>query len=716
MRRAGPRLGLLGPGGLLALAAVLVAAPAASSDALSRDLPAAAAAKIAPWVLAATEQGGEAPVLVLLEAQADLSKASAFGTKEKRGRFVTEALRKTAGESQAPLLARLAQLGVPHRSFYVVNAVALTAPREVVVELASRPDVRRIEGDARVAVELPKPEPEPILRAAITAVEPGITQTRAPEVWATGKTGVGIVVAGQDTGISWTHPALQSAYRGWNGTTASHDYNWHDSVHTSTGPCGANAVAPCDDNQHGTHTIGTVAGLSGANQIGMAPGAKWIGCRNMDGGNGTPSTYLECFEFFLAPYPVGGNPAEGDPAKAPHVTNNSWGCPASEGCAADSLRLAVAAQRAAGIFTSVSAGNSGSGCSTVSDPPAIYADSWVVGALSTGTTSIASFSSRGPVTLDGSGRTKPDIAAPGTSTRSSLPGGGYGSLSGTSMASPHVAGAVALLWSAQPALIGQVAQTERILGDSAILISTTSCGSTAGVRPNNVYGWGSLDVKAAVDLALVRPIVVSLSPATGPGTGGTAVTIIGTNFSTGATPPTVLFGGVASPSVVVNTSWSLVAVTPPHAAGAVDVTVTNPGGTPGTLGASYSYLASAATSFHTVVPCRAVDTRWTDGPNGGPILAAGQARSFPVGGTCGIPTDAVAVAVNLTAAGSEASGSLTVYSPGGAVPAAATTQFLPGRTRANWTFAQLGSGGSLGVSNGSAGSTHALIDVSGYFK
>ena len=69
----------------------------------------------------------------------------------------------------------------------------------------------------------------------------------------------------------------------------------------------------------------------GANQIGVAPGAQWIGCRNMDQGWGTPATYMECFEFFLAPYPIGQTPAEGEPALAPDVINNSWGCPPREG-------------------------------------------------------------------------------------------------------------------------------------------------------------------------------------------------------------------------------------------------------------------------------------------------------------------------------------------------------------------------------------------------
>ena len=150
----------------------------------------------------------------------------------------------------------------------------------------------------------------------------------------------------------------------------------------------------------------------------MAPGAKWIGCRNMDQGAGTPARYIECMEFFLAPYPVGGTPAQGNPSLAPDVTSNSWGCPASEGCSTTSLLAAVEAQRSAGITMVVAAGNSGSSCSTVSDPPSFHEASYTVGALNNGADTIASFSSRGPVTADGSLRLKPDIAAPGTSVRS----------------------------------------------------------------------------------------------------------------------------------------------------------------------------------------------------------------------------------------------------------------------------------------------------------
>src|SRR5256886_13250197 len=129
-------------------------------------------------------------------------------------------------------------------------------------------------------------------------------------------------------------------------------------------------------------------------------------CRNRAGGTATPARYSEGMEFFLALYPVGGG--QGDPTKAPDITINSWGCPPSEGCAVDTLQAAVEAQAAAGIMMVVAAGNSGSACSTVTDPPSFYAASYTAGALNTGTDTIASFSSRGPVTIDGSNRVKPD--------------------------------------------------------------------------------------------------------------------------------------------------------------------------------------------------------------------------------------------------------------------------------------------------------------------
>ena len=453
--------------------------------------------KIAPWVLAHTAAGAQAEFLVVLAQQADLSGAARFNTKAEKGRFVYDTLYQTAQVTQGPIVQWLHANGLEYRTYYIVNAIWVKGDRAAALALAARSDVARLDGNPQIKVDLPKSESGSSLTpASPDGVEPGLTYVHAPDVWAAGFTGQGIVVGGQDTGIQWDHPALKPHYRGWNGSTANHDYNWHDAVHSGGGTCGANSAAPCDDYGHGTHTMGTAVGSDGGtNQIGMAPGAKFIGCRNMNVGVGTPTTYLECFEFFLAPYPVSGTPADGDPSKAPDVTNNSWGCPASEGCNANTLLAAVQAQRAAGIMTVASAGNEGSACNTVQDPPGIYDEVYTVGALNTSTDSIADFSSRGAVTADGSNRTKPDISAPGTGTRSSIPGSGYGSMSGTSMASPHVAGAVALLWSARPELKNQITQTEQVLNGSAVHIASTACGSSGW--PNNTFGYGRLDVLAA---------------------------------------------------------------------------------------------------------------------------------------------------------------------------------------------------------------------------
>src|SRR6266516_3484278 len=499
-----------------AITLVLFALGKASAQPRTASAPAspttdglAAANKIASWVIEHTANGQQAESFVVLADQADLSGAATLPTKAEKGHYVYNSLLNKSQTTQGPILQWLRDRGIEHQSFYIVNAILVKGNREIAEALAARPDVARIEGNPHIQNHCPQPEaadeaPPHLLRPA--TIEPGIIYMHAPDVWALGFTGQNIVVASADTGVRWTHNALKPHYRGWDGTTADHDYNWHDSIHDgATNPCGFDSPFPCDDSAHGSHTTGTMIGDDGmGNQIGMAPGAKWIGCRNMNQGVGTPARYIECMEWFLAPTPIGGG--QGDPTKAPDINNNSWHCPPSEGCSADTLQAAVEAQAAAGIMMVVAAQNSGPNCSTVQNPPGIYEAAYSAGALVTGSDTIASFSSRGPVIADNSNRIKPDISAPGTGTRSSTNASdsSYANFSGTSMATPHVAGAVALLWSGLPSLRNQITASRDTLNHTAHFIASAQCGDAG--PPNNVYGWGRVDILAAVRrTALPRP-------------------------------------------------------------------------------------------------------------------------------------------------------------------------------------------------------------------
>jgi subtilisin family serine protease len=455
-------------------------------------------ARVDPALLAAVEEPGQVEFILLLTEQADLSPAAGLSSKAAKGAFVFQRLRQTAANTQQHLLAELSDRGIRHQSFWIVNAVLIRAEGAILPDLARRSDVAYIYANPAVAMNPPRPA-EAIAALDAAAIEWNVQLVGAPALWAISADGRDVVIGGQDTGYEWDHPALKNQYRGWEGRVADHDYNWHDAIHDSSGPCGSDSPEPCDDHGHGTHTMGTMVGDDGgANRIGVAPGARWIGCRNMDRGVGTPATYIECFQWFVAPTRI--DDTDPDPSKAPHVINNSWSCPPSEGCTDPAiLRQAVENVRAAGIMTVQAAGNSGySGCGSIDTPAAIYEATFTVGATNSSDL-IAAFSSRGPVTVDGSGRLKPDVVAPGVSVRSSALDGGYTSMSGTSMAAPHVAGLAALLISAQPELSGDVDRLEQAISHTAVpRFSAQSCGDWPGDQtPNAVYGYGRIDAQAA---------------------------------------------------------------------------------------------------------------------------------------------------------------------------------------------------------------------------
>ncbi|MBK8877879.1 MAG: S8 family serine peptidase [Haliscomenobacter sp.] len=476
--------------------------------------------KIDPLLWAEVQKDSLAEALLVFRQQAEVVQGLYLPGKEAKGSYVFEKLRSQALQSQGSVMESLEKQNVPFRSLYIVNVIYLPkASASLLESLAKREEIGEIVANSALTAPNFQPESED-LRLRL-GVEWGVAKIKAPEVWALGYTGQGVVIGGQDTGYDWKHPALIRKYRGWmRDSVANHAYNWFDAIKSyspqnpdTVNSCGLNAVSPCDDSQHGTHTMGTMVGDDGkGNQTGVAPGALWIGCRNMERGIGSPFTYLECFQWFLAPTtPDGKKP---DPSLAPDVINNSWYCPSIEGCNPSNIPLlekAVQNLRAAGVFVTVSAGNSGPNCETINDTPASFPASFDVGATQ-GNDTIARFSSRGPVFYNGALFLKPDVVAPGVNVRSTAPGGGYANFSGTSMAGPHVAGAVALMISANPRLRGEVLKLENLLKTTATpLYSKDTCGGIRGDSlPNPVYGYGRIDALAAVKAA--REVVTDTQP------------------------------------------------------------------------------------------------------------------------------------------------------------------------------------------------------------
>ncbi len=470
---------------LIVLLCLCMILPSGSGRAaLPVDSPSASRAslKIDPRLRQQLTVAGSQPVryLAILQEQADTSNDISPLHWAAKGQYVYDRLRATAERTQPVVVAALGSMTLAgtvssYQSFWIVNALLVDGQASSVYQLAARADVRYLEAAPQYRVE-----PDAAQKSGpqhIAASEPGLNQINAPAVWAQGFRGQGITVGILDTGQQFDHPALVRQYRGTS-ILPGHDYNWFDADYGTT--------SPVDYYGHGTHVTGIIVGDDGAgNQIGVAPAANWIGCRGQADGTGSNDEMIKCAQFMLAPTRLDGSDAR--PELRPQVVNNSWGSNTSSGTD-EGYRWAVVAWVNAGIFPAFSNGNSGPAAGTA-NAPGSYPESFAVGASGTGSDNLAGFSSRGPSPIDGG--LKPQLTAPGIGVRSSYPNGSYASLSGTSMASPHVAGVVALLLAKNRGLT--VSQLANVLTQTAYFDPVVM-----GVRPNNNYGWGRLDALAAV--------------------------------------------------------------------------------------------------------------------------------------------------------------------------------------------------------------------------
>ena len=424
---------------------------------------------------------------IILKQQADVSYASSIQDYEARRTAVYEELVNTAEATQSEIRNRLDRLNLKYTPYYLVNGIEVQGGLIVKLLIRNDPSIDRILENPQL-----RPLPKPLL------VEEGdILSLPEETLWnlsminadqvinELGITGEGILIGQTDSGVDGRHPEIAAAYRG---EATNDDYNWFDPWNQTS--------FPTDISGHGTQTLGIMLGQ----KTGVAPGAEWIGCVNLARNQGNPGFYLDCMQFMLAPFPQGGDAfTDGDASKGAMIINNSWGCPAAEGCDSKVFLPAVDALKQAGIYMSVAAGNSGDyGCDTVIDPPAIYSKVFSAGSINQ-EGNISSFSSLESFAVDNQNHHKPEILAPGENVISSSPGGAYSSSSGTSFAAPHISGVVALMWSANPKLIGNIDQTSKILVETshAYQGQLPNC-----VAPSEPIESGLVDAYRAVQAAM----------------------------------------------------------------------------------------------------------------------------------------------------------------------------------------------------------------------
>ncbi|MCW2950157.1 MAG: serine protease [Thermoleophilia bacterium] len=422
-------------------------------------------------ILVTTKPGSDAAVTQALRGLANVEQVT-----ENRTWSVRSA---TDGSSDAAAGAAAAASHLSWASAYI--AETSKEPRTAVALATPTPTPTPVPTPTPTPSPAPSPTP-PTGSSPDTGLPPtgnpwGIDMIRAPEAWAQKLDGTGVTIGIVDTGLDTSHPAIQSHYRG---TTADgsqqHDYNWFDPFkHQAT---------PYDDGGHGTHVAGISAGGTEGHAVGVAPGAKLIAAKAINGqGYNTTENTLKALQWMLAPTKTDGTAA--DPTKGADVVNNSWGSSNPD----DAFLETFAALKAAGIEVVSAAGNEGSSAGSVSAPGS-YPGYFSV-AASTRQDTVAGYSSRGPSKYAKNGEMVPNIAAPGSTVISTVPGGGYASKSGTSMAAPHVAGAVAILLQAQPQATHEA--LAHAFESTAVDIDRPG--------PDTAAGYGRIDiVKALVSL------------------------------------------------------------------------------------------------------------------------------------------------------------------------------------------------------------------------
>ena len=453
-------------------------------------------------------------VLIVLRDQVDIETLDKElyrinAPLEYRAQTVINSLQLKAKQTQGPVLDILRNEKdngkvKEYIDFWVTNVIYAEVTADVVNELSRLNEVGLIDLDEKIYYDKPMYEEYIPAGNSTETAETGLKVIKADMLWRLGITGAGRTVMHIDTGVDGLHPALSPRWWGNNGRPWYHA--WFDPVSPFT-------TSPTDCGTHGTHTMGIMCGrnTSSGDTVGVAPDAYWMSAGITDcPGASYPSMNIAAYQWAMDP---DSNSATMD---MPDAISCSWQDPNVPGVGqCTSIYVSTLnAVEAAGIAVVFSAGNSGSGASTITPPKNINTDSvnvFCVGAVdgNTAGTPIASFSSRGPSICGGSGTLliKPEVSAPGVNVRSLVPGNSYGLNSGTSMASPHVAGCIALLKQAAPSLTGKQIK--------AILFSTCTDLGTPG--EDNTYGKGLINVyEAFLNLGLFPLNTFNLqSPAAG---------------------------------------------------------------------------------------------------------------------------------------------------------------------------------------------------------